>query len=127
MIFRNKWLHQRKTKWQFMTRLELPEFTRFTLFRTPWLEVFFNRVFCADPSRYAHTHPWTFLSILLRGNYTERRQTRAGHWCVLTRRWFNAIRYTTPHRITQTNGFLSLVIALPRADDFQLYDMGDRW
>lgn len=122
-LFRNEWRHPRKAKWQLMTRLDVSDiFSRFTLFRTPWLEVFFNLVHKRDPSQMAHDHPWSFLSILLRGSYTEVRLVAPGLWGIRRHRWFNLLHHTTPHRIDSTDGFLSLCIALPRKPDHVLYD-----
>ena len=126
-LFRNDWKHPR-VKWQWMTYLSVAScYRRYTVFRTPWLEVFFNRVYSYDPSPLAHTHPWTFLSLILRGSYEEhRRYVGKGRepwvWRLRQRRWSNAIRHTTPHRITKVSkgGFLSLVFALPRKDDFEV-------
>ncbi len=47
-----------------------PLFTRWTIFRTPWLAVRIHRFHRADPS-CLHDHPWTFWSFILVGGYYE--------------------------------------------------------
>jgi hypothetical protein len=41
--------------------------------RTPWFNVFLHRFDGEDPGVHLHDHPWTFLSIILRGAYEEQR------------------------------------------------------
>lgn len=68
-----------------------------------------------DPQPDPHDHPVTFLSIVLRGGYTEWRPEIPLHVV----RWFNLIRSTDVHRITYVKpGTLTLAIAGPKVRDW---------
>lgn len=62
-------------------RLEVPDYddpsltylTRWRLICTPWFGVYLHRLGGPDPRETLHDHPWSFLSIVLRGGYIERR------------------------------------------------------
>lgn len=44
---------------------------RLTLLTTPWFSIKLHRIYRPDQQRDLHTHPWNFLSIVLRGSYIE--------------------------------------------------------
>lgn len=46
---------------------------RFWLFRTPWINARVHHIHTPDHDRHLHDHPWTFISIILRGSYIEAR------------------------------------------------------
>lgn len=46
---------------------------RWQLFRSPWLDVYVNRINLPDSDEHPHTHPWrASWSLKLRGSYVER-------------------------------------------------------
>ena len=46
---------------------------RYSLFETRWLSARVHHLVSADYDRHMHDHPWSFVSLLLRGSYIERR------------------------------------------------------
>lgn len=72
--------------------------TRLHIFKTPWFAVCLHYLNEPDPEPYLHDHPVTFLSLILRGGYTEVREHRRMNtdrlWkrAVIKRRRFNWIR-----------------------------------
>lgn len=46
---------------------------RYVLFETKWLSARVHYIATADIDPHLHDHPWSFISVLLRGGYTERR------------------------------------------------------
>jgi hypothetical protein len=85
---------------------------RLHLIKTPFGAICIHWLLKGDPEPYLHDHPVTFLSVILRGGYTELR-TKPGHCGPRTdnpgspfdrvkRRWFNWITagYEDRHTIT---------------------------
>lgn len=54
-------------------------FQRFRLLATPWFSVFVHRILASDEDRHLHDHPWSFVSLILWGSYTELC-ARSPHW-----------------------------------------------
>jgi hypothetical protein len=50
---------------------ENPLIVRWTLFRLPRFGIFLHKFCRSDHDRALHCHPWTFISIILRGGYSE--------------------------------------------------------
>lgn len=67
---------------------------------TPWFGVMLHRIFREDNQRDLHDHPWNFLSIILRGWYSESFQ-RQGESAVsfTSRHWWNYKRAEDRHSI----------------------------
>lgn len=76
------------TRWAFMERFEVPDLdhpertylSRLRIVQTPWCALYLHRLDTPDSRPVLHDHPWSFLSIILRGGYDEQRldtQTRA--------------------------------------------------
>lgn len=66
--------------------------TRLHLVKTPWFALALHWIKKPDPEPYLHDHPVSFLSLVLRGWYTESRsQGLPVHDKaeVVTRKWFN--------------------------------------
>lgn len=81
------------TRWCFWrwTEVDSGYITRLHILKTPWFAICVHWLHKPDPEPYLHDHPVSFLSIILRGWYTEKRQSG---WCQpvnLTHRWFNQI------------------------------------
>lgn len=49
-------------------------FMRYTLLSTRFGEVFLHRFLRSDMDRCKHDHPWTFITIILRGGYYEEME-----------------------------------------------------
>lgn len=44
---------------------------RFVLLETPWTRIYVHNLCSSDPDPELHDHPWSFVSIILKGGYTE--------------------------------------------------------
>lgn len=72
--------------WAFMERVDAPDYdephenymTRWRVISVPWFGLYIHRLSKPDPRPTLHDHPWPFLSLVLRGGYTEDLGTRAG-------------------------------------------------
>lgn len=66
-----------ETRWAFMKRFTLVDeqgdvyLDRLRVVQTPWLSLYLHRLDVPDPGVDLHDHPWPFLSLILRGGYTE--------------------------------------------------------
>ena len=84
-------------RWAFWRWTTIPQskdyITRLHLVKTPWFAVCLHWINRPDPEPYLHDHPVTFLSIVLKGGYSEMR---AGllHWGVVVHHvnWWNYLR-----------------------------------
>lgn len=71
-------------------------FKRWRLLATPWLNIYVHGIYCEDKEANMHNHPWNFLSVVLKGGFTE--QTHDG----FTERTFLKFKYSKAekfHRI----------------------------
>lgn len=67
--------------WAFFEKIEVPDYThpernfmtRLRIVQTPWFGLYLHKFEGPDPRPTLHDHPWDFVSIILRGGYTERR------------------------------------------------------
>jgi len=75
--------------------------SRLTLFNTPWFGLRLHWIHKPDPDRGLHTHPWSFLSLVLRGGYNEIISKDPANVGGKERsvRWFNRMNTTSGHRI----------------------------
>lgn len=55
------------------------EFRRFTLLKTPWFRIYLHRLKAETAHDLCHSHPWSFVTFLLRGGYSELHE---GVWTV---------------------------------------------
>lgn len=109
--------------WAFMERVDAPDYdkpernymTRWRVIGTPLFGLYVHRLERPDPRRTLHDHPWPFVTLVLKGGYTEDfgvRATRGGDrtgpivkrssrsW----RRWtFHRMRKTDAHTITSVS------------------------
>lgn len=90
-------------------------FKRFYLVKTKWFSVFLHKFTHPDLDRDPHDHPWSFLSIILWGGYTEAVYTNMGAYTVAelkTRKWFSFKHWWTPHQVLEVkNPTWTLVFA----------------
>lgn len=101
---------------------------RLHLIKTPWFAICLHWLNKADPDPYLHDHPVSFLSLILRGGYTE---TRSGPWefdgisiypLPRVNRWWNLIRSTTRHRIIHVEpSTVTLCFMGPKTQDWGFY------
>jgi hypothetical protein len=82
---------------------------RYRLVQTPWFGLYLHRLNTPDDARpIPHTHPWSFVSLVLRGGYTEdvERRDHTGRremWWNTTWRTgtIHRLRATDAHKITK--------------------------
>jgi hypothetical protein len=66
-------------RWAFMKRTVIADpldrtniyLVRLRIVETPWLACYLHSIRRPDSTRALHNHPWGFVSLLLRGGYTE--------------------------------------------------------
>ncbi len=46
-------------------------FERWAIFETSWLSLYIHKIHKEDKDLHLHSHPWNFISIILRGSYLE--------------------------------------------------------
>lgn len=71
----------KSSPWAFMERFEIPSFddpdrlylTRYRVIQTPFASIYLHRMDSPDSRPTLHDHPWSFVSIILRGGYWEQR------------------------------------------------------
>ena len=109
----------RRSNWAFMERFEVPDFdepdinylTRLRVIQTPWFGIYVHRFDRPDSRATLHDHPWSFLSIILRGGYVERRPDR-----------FRQIRFVNRMRL----GDAHYIESLTRTPTWSLMVVGRR-
>lgn len=52
---------------------QTPYIVRWHLLHTKWFRVMIHHILCTDETLCPHDHPWNFISIILKGAYTEHR------------------------------------------------------
>lgn len=79
-------------KLQHVRHLDHPEddyLSRIKLIQTPWFGIFIHAIRTVDPRPTLHDHPWSFLSIILKGGYYERVFAEDGRIIPRRIKWFN--------------------------------------
>jgi hypothetical protein len=75
---------------------------RLRLVQTPWFGVMLHKFLRPDSDPFVHDHPWAFLSIVLRGGYTEmRRDNKTHRYHRRHVRFFNLKRRDDAHYVMQ--------------------------
>lgn len=78
---------------------------RLHVVKTPWFAICLHWIHKPDPEPFDHDHPVSFLSIILRGGYTERRngklkQRRYFNWISASKSDVHTITWVAPHTLT---------------------------
>lgn len=66
-------------------------------FRTRWFGVYLHRIESPDPGDFMHDHPWSFVSLILRGGYVERRCLARDVASPIARRGSEMVRHYARH------------------------------
>jgi hypothetical protein len=93
---------------------------RLHVLKTPWFAICLHWFNKPDPEPFDHDHPVTFLSLILRGSYTEQRNGK-----LKRRRWFNFIRASSndQHTIVGLHGKpLTLCFMGPKTREWGFHD-----
>lgn len=98
---------------------------RLHLVKTPWFAVCLHWFNKPDPEPHLHDHPVSFLSLILRGGYTEERYGPDPKWGPRTlrveHRWWNWLPANrgTAHAIRRIEpGTLTLVVMGPKRQEW---------
>jgi hypothetical protein len=119
--------------WRIGSYLEVPDYDcpdltllrRWKLIESPWFGVFVHHLRRSDSlNRPPHDHPWSFVSVGVRGTYTETRMTyvaSVGEWCTWSDTSRARFRYRKPtdlHRVVLDDperGAWTIVLHGPRS------------
>ncbi len=121
---------KRSPRWAFWARMTIPckggltYLVRLRIFQTPWFGVYIHDIHEDDGDWRPHNHPWSFISVVLRGSYTERVYDRPSSKPSSYRQQvhgrFSAHRMgrTSAHRIVEASpGLKTLILVGPRSKD----------
>lgn len=113
--------------WALLSWLDVPSkvhpgevyLRRLRVVNTPWFGVYVHWIYEEDSDRFHHDHPWGFVSLVLRGGYTEEFYASFGaHWVrrVWRRGSLHWMRRSEAHRIVALSGqpTVTLVVTGPR-------------
>jgi hypothetical protein len=70
----------KRKPWQFMSKFVIqdengdPMLVRWRIIQTPYGALYLHKFLRGDSDPFVHDHPWSFLSIILKGGYTEARR-----------------------------------------------------
>lgn len=117
------------TRWCFWrwTEVDSEYITRLHVLKTPWFAICLHWINKPDPEPYLHDHPVSFLSLILRGGYTETRVRKPDDMPPgrsVKHRWFNWIRARRfdRHSITAAEpGTLTLCLMGPKTQEWGFY------
>jgi len=106
----------------------IPYLFRRRLVQTPWFGLYLHDIFEPDAGRDPHNHPWSFISIVLRGSYTETLHTLphvlldATHEQTWKRWSLHRMGRETAHRISYAEPSLkTLIITGPRRTNWGFF------
>lgn len=96
-------------RWGFLRWTDIPSnvnpgrvyLRRLILVQTPWWGVFLHWIFETDSDRDPHDHPWNFLTVILRGGYSEEVTYPGGiRDAFFWQRWsWHRVPVTVAHKI----------------------------
>lgn len=79
----------------------LVHFRRYRLLETPWFRIYIHQICRSDEDRHLHTHPWDYISLLLKGSYEQEFQTNDVHgWTYHSGLSLTKLDRYSAHRIT---------------------------
>jgi hypothetical protein len=69
-----------RLRWALMKKFVIPDWddpsmpylVRWRIVQTPWAAVYLHKIILDDVGRPLHDHPWSFVSIILKGAYAEQ-------------------------------------------------------
>lgn len=97
-------------------------FTRYTLFRCYWFNIYLHQLFAPNKHPHCHDHPWDFLAIVLWGGYWESINGKT-HW-----RWPGSVLYRpaeTKHNVVTKGTNWSLVVTGPKRRPWKIVEEED--
>jgi hypothetical protein len=124
---------QRSPRWALWSRMTIPcenglmYLARLRIIQTPWFGIYLHDIYEPDAARDPHNHPWSFVSIVLRGSYTELLWPDAEHaWWIVRqthRRWsIHRMSRQSAHRIAYAApGLKTLILTGPRRSNWGFF------
>lgn len=127
---------QRSPRWALWARLVIPcenglvYLARLRIIQTPWFGVYLHDIYEPDADRDPHNHPWSFISIVLRGSYVENvypepLENSSRSWAVRKehkRFSIHAMGRKSAHRITYAApGLKTLILVGPRRSNWGFF------
>ena len=58
---------------EIISRTGVVHFRRYRLLKTPIMRLYLHQILESDKDGDLHCHPWSFVSLILKGHYVERR------------------------------------------------------
>ena len=86
--------------------------SRWRLIQTPWFGVLLHRIYKPDWARELHNHPWSFMSLVLTGGYTEECKRNGNNPTEVRRGRLSVSRRTKQdfHRISELRGTVRTLV-----------------
>lgn len=129
---------KRSPRWAFWSKMTIPcldgtdYLVRLRIVQTPWFGVYLHDIHKDDGDRAPHNHPWSFVSIVLSGRYTERLYESpiddSSSFILKTYRRFSIHRMgrDTAHRIVDARpGLKTLIFVGPRRFSWGFFEEGE--
>lgn len=129
---------RRSPRWAVWERFVIPcldgtdYLARLRILQTPWFGIYLHDIHKDDGDRAPHNHPWSFVSFVLRGSYTERLYPdplmRPEHYVEQTHRRLSAHRMgrVSAHRIVDASpGLKTLILCGPRQASWGFFVEGE--
>lgn len=119
-----------RSRWALWASFDIPDkkggyyLRRLRVVETPWFGVYLHEMRGPDPGRDLHDHPWEFVSVILKGGYTElvpAQQPKDSHagLASFAKRWdtwkvgsVHYMRATDQHTIEQLLGVPTYTLVL---------------
>jgi len=125
---------QQSPRWAFWSRFNIPclngeqYLARLRILDTPWFGIYLHDIFEPDGDRDPHNHPWSFISVVLRGGYAEyvfpEPEQDLDRFVEKTHRRFSVHRMGTKeaHRIVYAKpGLKTLIIRAKRQGNWGFF------
>lgn len=129
---------RRSPRWAVWQRMTIPcldgtdYLVRLRVVQTPWFGVYLHDIHKDDGDRAPHNHPWSFLSVVVRGQYTERVYedpiSKPGDYLVQTHRArsMHGMGRKSAHRIVDASpGLKTLIFTGPRQASWGFFVDGE--
>lgn len=125
-------LYKSGTTWCFWrwTITDSEYITRLHLLKTPWFAICLHWLNKPDPEPFLHDHPVSFLSIILRGGYSEKRMTKYHGLKTISHHWFNLVKATPTDRHTIIEvkpKTLTLALMGPKTREWGFHSADGSW
>lgn len=66
-----RWLTDLFLVKEIVSKEGLVHFQRWCFFACPWFRIYLHKICRSDEDKHLHTHPWNFISFILKGGYWQ--------------------------------------------------------